>query len=159
MRELELRAVKGGKQVEHLEPALATMEEKYSREKNRLGKLMSVAEELDTDLQMAVVEMKARDDWYVSHMSLFEDLNKAIKEPRKEISKYAPTITITKIDPDKIGAVVGSGGKMINKIVEDLDKPEDRITLEEKSTKGKKTSGNVPYIFNSRVVKKNLYDK
>jgi hypothetical protein len=80
MRELELRAVKGGKQVEHLEPALATMEEKYSREKNRLGKLMSVAEELDTDLQMAVVEMKARDDWYVSHMSLFEDLNKAIKE-------------------------------------------------------------------------------
>lgn len=80
MRELELRAVKGGKQVEHLEPALATMEEKYSREKNRLGKLMSVAEELDTDLQMAVVEMKARDDWYVAHMSLFEDLNKAIKE-------------------------------------------------------------------------------
>lgn len=80
MRELELRAVKGGKQVEHLEPALAKMEEKYSREKDRLGKVFSIAEELDGDLRLAVTEMKARDDWYVAHMSLFEDLNNAIKE-------------------------------------------------------------------------------
>ena len=29
---------------------------------------------------MAVTEMKARDDWYVDHMQIFEDLNKAIKE-------------------------------------------------------------------------------
>ena len=54
-----------------------------------------------------------------ARLHILDALNKAIKEPRKEISKYAPTITITKIDPDKIGAVVGSGGKMINKIVAD----------------------------------------
>ncbi len=80
IRELEMKATKADKRVEHLEPALQTMEEKYSREKDRLGKVFGIAEELDNDLKLAVSEMKARDDWYVSHMTLFEDLNKAIKE-------------------------------------------------------------------------------
>ena len=79
VRELELRAVKAGKQVEHLKPELEKMEEKYSREKDRLGKVFGIAEELDNDLRLAVSEMKARDDWYVDHMQIFEDLNKAIK--------------------------------------------------------------------------------
>ena len=80
IRELEMKATKADKRVEHLEPALQTMEEKYSREKDRLGKVFGIAEELDNDLKLAVSEMKARDDWYVAHMTLFEDLNKAIKE-------------------------------------------------------------------------------
>ena len=80
IRELEMKATKADKRVEHLEPALETMEEKYSREKDRLGKVFGIAEELDNDLKLAVSEMKARDDWYVAHMTLFEDLNKAIKE-------------------------------------------------------------------------------
>lgn len=80
IRELEMKATKADKRVEHLEPALQTMEEKYSREKDRLGKVFGIAEELDNDLKLAVSEMKARDDWYVAHMTLFEDLNKAIKQ-------------------------------------------------------------------------------
>jgi hypothetical protein len=79
LRDLELRATKSSKQVDFLEPELQTMEEKYSREKDRLGKVFGIAEELDNDLRLAVVEMKSRDDWYVDHMGLFEDLNKAIK--------------------------------------------------------------------------------
>lgn len=79
VRELELRAVKATKKVEHLEPELEKMEEKYSREKTRVSTVFSIAEELDNDLKHAVVEMKARDDWYVDHMQIFEDLNKAIK--------------------------------------------------------------------------------
>jgi DNA repair exonuclease SbcCD ATPase subunit len=79
VRELELRAVKASKKVEHLEPELEKMEEKYTREKNRVSTVFSIAEELDNDLKHAVVEMKARDDWYVDHMQIFEDLNKAIK--------------------------------------------------------------------------------
>ena len=78
-RELEMKASKFSKQVEFLEPELEKMEEKYAREKDRLGKVFGIAEELDNDLRLAVAEMKARDDWYVDHMSLFEDLNKAIK--------------------------------------------------------------------------------
>lgn len=42
-----------------------------------------------------------------------------IAEPRAEISKYAPKIINMKIDPDKIKDVIGSGGKVINKIIEE----------------------------------------
>ena len=43
---------------------------------------------------------------------------KAISEPRKELSKYAPKIKNISIDPDKIGDVIGKGGKTINSIIE-----------------------------------------
>ena len=42
-----------------------------------------------------------------------------IAEPRKELSKYAPKIVNMKINPDKIKDVIGSGGKTINKIIEE----------------------------------------
>ena len=44
---------------------------------------------------------------------------KAIPEPRKEFSKYAPKILTTTINPDKIKDVIGSGGKTINKIIDE----------------------------------------
>ncbi|MBQ2889521.1 MAG: S1 RNA-binding domain-containing protein, partial [Clostridia bacterium] len=40
-----------------------------------------------------------------------------IAEPRTELSKYAPKIISTTIDPEKIRDVIGSGGKVIQKIV------------------------------------------
>ena len=42
-----------------------------------------------------------------------------IAEPRKEISKYAPKIISMKINPEKIKDVIGSGGKTINKIIDE----------------------------------------
>ena len=42
-----------------------------------------------------------------------------ISEPRKEISKYAPKILNMTVDKDKIKDVIGSGGKTINKIIEE----------------------------------------
>ena len=42
-----------------------------------------------------------------------------LPEPRKELSKFAPKIISFNIDPDKIREVIGSGGKVINKIIED----------------------------------------
>ena len=50
---------------------------------------------------------------------LDEIMLKEIAEPRKEISKYAPKIINTKISIDKIKDVIGPGGKMINKIIEE----------------------------------------
>lgn len=41
----------------------------------------------------------------------------AIKEPRKEVSKYAPKVVTFMIDPDKIKDVIGKGGDMITKII------------------------------------------
>ncbi|MCL5017606.1 MAG: S1 RNA-binding domain-containing protein, partial [Patescibacteria group bacterium] len=39
------------------------------------------------------------------------------KEPRKELSKYAPVVLSLNIDPSKIGEVIGPGGKVINGII------------------------------------------
>ena len=48
-----------------------------------------------------------------------EVLLKAIPAPRPEVSRYAPKMTIMKIDPDKIREVIGTGGKVIQKITAD----------------------------------------
>lgn len=42
---------------------------------------------------------------------------KAIPAPHKDLSKFAPKIITTNINPDKIRDVIGPGGKMINKII------------------------------------------
>ncbi len=44
---------------------------------------------------------------------------KAIEKPREEVSKYAPKMITMKINPDKIREVIGTGGKVIQKIVAD----------------------------------------
>lgn len=49
---------------------------------------------------------------------LTEVMEKVIDKPRKEVSKYAPKIVQMKIDPDKIGEVVGQKGKTINRLIE-----------------------------------------
>jgi len=48
-------------------------------------------------------------------------LKETIPAPRAELSKYAPRIISFKIDPAKIGAVIGTGGKTINKIIDDFE--------------------------------------
>ena len=47
-----------------------------------------------------------------------EVMKGAISEPRKELSKYAPKFESFYIDKDKIKDVIGSGGKVINEIIE-----------------------------------------
>lgn len=49
---------------------------------------------------------------------ILDKITEVIPEPRKELAETAPRIESFKIDPDKIGAVIGSGGKMIKHIVE-----------------------------------------
>ena len=45
----------------------------------------------------------------------------AISGPREELSEYAPKIIMIKINPDKIRDVIGPGGKVINKIIEETN--------------------------------------
>ena len=59
---------------------------------------------------------------------LDEIMLKQIAKPREEISKYAPRIITTKIKVDKIRDVIGPGGKMINKII---DQTGVKIDIEE----------------------------
>ena len=49
-------------------------------------------------------------------MFILDHILEVIKEPREKISDYAPRIEKVKISKDKIGAVIGKGGEMINKI-------------------------------------------
>lgn len=50
---------------------------------------------------------------------LNEVMLKAIAEPRKQLSEYAPKIEFVQINPDKMAEVIGSKGKVINRILEE----------------------------------------
>ena len=54
-----------------------------------------------------------------ARMVILEKINECIDAPREDVSKYAPKTSIMKINPDKIRDVIGAGGKVINKIIED----------------------------------------
>jgi polyribonucleotide nucleotidyltransferase len=64
---------------------------------------------------MAETIEKAR----VARMHILSEMAKTLAEPRKELSKYAPRIEIVKINPEKIGALIGPGGKNIKRLVEE----------------------------------------
>lgn len=54
-----------------------------------------------------------------ARLQILDVMKGAIAEPRKELSPYAPSIISMRIDPEKIGTVIGSGGKTINGIIAD----------------------------------------
>ncbi len=54
-----------------------------------------------------------------ARLEILEVMNGAIAEPRGEMSPYAPSIQSVKIDPEKIGAVIGPGGKVIRGMEEE----------------------------------------
>ncbi|MGX7112625.1 polyribonucleotide nucleotidyltransferase [Gemella cuniculi] len=54
----------------------------------------------------------------VGRLQILDHMNEIICEPREEVSVYAPKIKIIKIKPEKIKDVIGSGGKVINEIIE-----------------------------------------
>jgi polyribonucleotide nucleotidyltransferase len=47
------------------------------------------------------------------------NMQATIAQPRAELSPYAPKIISLNVDPEKIGAIIGPGGKVINKIIEE----------------------------------------
>jgi polyribonucleotide nucleotidyltransferase len=55
---------------------------------------------------------------YEGRLFILDKMNQAISTNRPELSKYAPRIYRLKINPEKIGTVIGPGGKMIRSIVE-----------------------------------------
>ena len=61
-------------------------------------------------LRQAIEQSKAGRAFILDHML------RILPEPRETLSPYAPRIEKLKIDPDKIGAVIGKGGEVINKI-------------------------------------------
>lgn len=64
---------------------------------------------------MAEAVEKAR----VARLHVLAEMARTLAAPRPEISKYAPRITTLKINPEKIGLLIGPGGKNIKKLVEE----------------------------------------
>ena len=54
-------------------------------------------------------------------LEILANMETAIAEPRKEVSEYAPKMVTFNIPTDKIRDVIGKGGEMINKIIEECD--------------------------------------
>lgn len=71
---------------------------------------------------------EAMDKAKIARATILDTLEKEIKEPRKNISPNAPEIISIKIKQDKIGMVIGSGGKTIKEIME---KTKAEITIED----------------------------
>ena len=52
-------------------------------------------------------------------MHILNEMSKAISQPREDVSEYAPRIVTLQIDQDKIGALIGPGGKNVKRIIEE----------------------------------------
>ncbi len=66
-----------------------------------------------------------------ARLAILDKMFQAIPEPRKEISQYAPRLLTIKIDPEKIGKIIGPGGKNIKRIQEETGA---RIDIEDDGT-------------------------
>ena len=70
--------------------------------------------QMDMKIQQAFAQTGRARDYILNEVML-----KAIAEPRKELSPYAPKIAQMQIDVEKIAEVIGARGKVIKKIVEE----------------------------------------
>ena len=66
-----------------------------------------------------------------ARMKVLDEMEKTISSPKDTVSKYAPKTTMLKINPEKIGMVIGSGGKVIKEIQETT---QSEIFIEEDGT-------------------------
>jgi polyribonucleotide nucleotidyltransferase len=77
--------------------------------------------QVDTKLQgfsFNVVE-NAIKDARKARLTIIDKINECMASPREDVSLYAPKTQIMSINPDKIRDVIGAGGKVINKIIQD----------------------------------------
>ncbi|MEI8011145.1 MAG: polyribonucleotide nucleotidyltransferase [Candidatus Omnitrophota bacterium] len=76
--------------------------------------------QLDLKIRHITVELlgQAIDQAREARMKILDTMTAAIPEPRATLSEFAPRISILQIPQDKIGEVIGPGGKTIRKIIE-----------------------------------------
>ena len=69
-------------------------------------------------MSFSIIENAIRDA-RKARLTILDKINACISAPRKEVSLYAPKTSIIHINPEKIRDVIGTGGKVINKIIAD----------------------------------------
>jgi polyribonucleotide nucleotidyltransferase len=77
--------------------------------------------QMDTKLKGISLEIveKTLQQAQEGRLFILDKMNEAIGASRPDVSRYAPRMTKIKIDPAKIGAVIGTGGKTIRSIIEE----------------------------------------
>ncbi len=79
-----------------------------------------------------------------ARLEILDEMKKVLEKPRPKLSSYAPRILILQINPEKIGKVIGPGGKIINEIIEecnvsiDIEETGRVLITAEKEEAGKK---------------------
>jgi polyribonucleotide nucleotidyltransferase len=78
--------------------------------------------QMDTKLEGVSVEIlqKALEPALNARLFILDKYNEVLANPRTELSKYAPRVTSLKINPEKIGELIGPGGKNIKAIMESV---------------------------------------
>ncbi len=56
-----------------------------------------------------------------ARLHILEKITQTIEKPRENLSPFAPRVLILQINPEKIGKVIGPGGKMINQIIDECN--------------------------------------
>ncbi len=100
--------------IQGLEDHLGDMDFKVAGTKNGICAL-----QMDIKIKGITKQIlkEALDQAHKARIEILKVIAKQIKEPRKEVSKYAPKMMTFTIDPNKIKDVIGKGGEMITKII------------------------------------------
>lgn len=78
---------------------------------------------IQMDIKIAGIDEKilveALEKARLGRLYILDKMTESITEPRAELSKYAPKIYTIQVNPDKIRDIIGPGGKIINKIIDE----------------------------------------
>jgi polyribonucleotide nucleotidyltransferase len=90
---------------------------------------------LQMDIKIAGISydilVKALEQAKEARLQILDVIQQAIAEPRAEVSPYAPRMTILQVSPDKLGIIIGPGGKTVRALQEEYDV---RIDIEDDGT-------------------------
>ena len=70
---------------------------------------------------------EALDQAKEGRLHILDEMKKCLSEPRKKLSEHAPKMLMTNIPVDKIGLVIGQGGKNIKELQGQLNQAHQRI--------------------------------
>ena len=102
--------------IQGMEDHLGDMDFKVAGTKNGICAL-----QMDIKIKGITKEIlsEALEKAKTARMKVLDVMTDAISEPRKEVSKYAPKTLTFMVDPEKIKDIIGKGGEMITKIIQD----------------------------------------
>jgi len=80
--------------------------------------ITAIQMDVKTDGITREIFQKALEKAKIAREQILTVIKEAIPEPNKSLSPYAPKVKIIQINPEKIGMVIGTGGKVINEIID-----------------------------------------